>query len=193
MIDVEIKAPVAKKEYEKLYTTLKGLGENVKEGYYLTLTYGDRGYNNREVRLEYKNGDSKIFVESGKKGAREEAVTMLADGEFSSALDMLAELGYKKGNVIAEKVLTAKYGGAYFSLFHPENDALYYEISIPAHNPTEVKENKQKLEAIAKQFKLPIWTALDMLEFMRRLHESQDTVYDYDTDGPEYFIKRFQV
>ena len=191
MIEAEIRGPVAKKEYEKLKRLLETAGEHLYSGYHIDLAYADKGYNNREVRLEYKNGVARIFVRIGRVGEREEIETKLADGEFSGAVKMFAELGYKKGTVTAQKVFAARYGGALFSLYDPDGESMHYEAVISVQNPTEAKEAKQKLEKLARNFKLPLWSTLDMLEFGKRLHQSLNSMYDYDTDGPEHFKNKF--
>lgn len=192
MIEVEIRGPVAQKEYEKLHQILVSAGEHAYTGYHIMIEYTDRGYNDREVRLECKNGISKIFIRVGKTGSREEVVTELSPDAFSDGVRMLAELGYKKAKVTEQKVFSARYGGALFSLYDPDG-AVYYEAVITAGNPTEAKEAKAKLEKLARNFKLPIWTPLHMLEFKRRLHETMVSLYDYDIDGSDYFRKKFQI
>lgn len=193
MIDVEIRGPVAKKEYDKLFKTLTTAGDGQYLGHQIALTYSDKGHNNREVRIEHKNGTAKIFVAVGKTGAREEIVTQLASGGFSDAVKMFAELGYKKGTVTVQKVFSANYGGARFSIYGSDGDAVYYEAVITTKGPTEAKEAKGKLEKLARNFKLPMWTPLHMLEFMRRLHETLNYMYDYSVDGPNYFKNRFEI
>ena len=198
MIDVEIRGPVAGKEFEKLKSTLESSGGAFKETR-VTVTYTDRGYNDREMRLEHRSGAASIIMHAGRTGERKEVVVPLAqDGQrgrnsFSDAVRMLAELGYKKATVSVEKVMNANYGGAMFSLFVPDDESYHYEAVMTVTNPTDAKEAKQKLEKLARNFKLPIWTPLDMLAFVRKLNETTQYVYDYDTDGPEHFQHKFSI
>ncbi len=193
MIDVEIKGPVAKKEYEKLKKTLETAGENIFIEEQVIVSYTDRGFNNRAVRLEHKNDKVVLFVETGKIGERKEIVVPLARESFSAGIAMLAELGYKKATVSNQEVFSAEYGGALFSLFDPDEETFYYEASISAGSPDQVKEAKKKLEKLARNFKLPMWSPLDMLEFNRKLSEKMNFKYDYDVDGAEYFRNRFMI
>ena len=133
------------------------------------------------------------MIEFGKTGERTELPLELAPGTFSDAVAFLAELGYKKGTVNAQEVCTASYGGAFFSLVDPGEDIFYYEALIVAQNPAEATEAKQKLDKLAKQLKLPVWTPLDMLAFLRKLHGETQVVYDYDTDGKDYFRTKFGI
>lgn len=193
MIDVEIKGPVAKKEYEKLKKTLELAGQNKVVEHQIVVAYTDKGYNNRVVRIEHKNGAAKIYIETGKIGERKEIVVPLARGAFCDGIAMLTELGYKKANVSAQEVFSAEYGGAFFSLFDPDEETFYYEASIASLGPTDAKEAKKKLEKLARNFKLPVWTPLAMLEFIRKLNEKMHSVYDYEKDGLGYFQEKFRI
>ncbi len=193
MIEVEIRGPVAKKEYEKLKKLLESAGENQLAEYQMAVSYIDRGFNNRAVRLEQKNGTAKIYIETGKLGERKEIATELASGAFASAIEMLAELGYKKASVSVREVLSCEYGGALFSLFDPGEDSFYYEAAISVSGPDEAKEAKQKLEKLARNFKLPMWSPIDMIEFTRKLSETANYRYDYETDGSGHFQDKFGI
>jgi adenylate cyclase class IV len=193
MIDVEIKGPLSKKDYERVKKLLATAGDGSRCAHRVTVSYRDRGFNDRGVRIEERNGTPRIVIETGRVGERKELQVALAPGGFSDGIALLAELGYKKGTVRAEEVCIAWYGGAFFSLIDPKEDIFYYEASITTQDPTEAKEAKQKLEKIAKNLKLPIWTPLDMLAFLRKLHETTQTMYDYDTDGATYFRDKFGV
>lgn len=193
MIEVQIQGPLPKKDYERIKTLLFAATEGAISERRVAISYRDRGFNDRVVRLEQKNGAPRIVIETGKIGERTELVTRLAPGSFSEGVVLLAELGYRKGSVSAQEVATSSYGGALFSLVDPGEDAFYYEAVIFAKDPTEAKEAKQKLERIAKQLKLPVWTPLDMLGFLRRLSETTQTSFDFDTDGREYFKTKFGI
>jgi|GEM_PF-1727078 len=193
MIDVEIRGPVAKKEYEKLKKLLAEAGERVLAEHRVAVLYSDRGFNNRAVRIEHKNGTATIYIETGKVGERTELATELASGGFSDGVALLAELGYKKASVSVREVLSCRYGGALFSLFDPGEDSFYYEAVITAQGPTEAKEAKEKLAKLARNFKLPVWSALDMLEFTRKLNQTANSLYDYPVDGAGYFKDKFGI
>ncbi len=192
MIDVEIRGPVGGREYEKLKSTLESSGGAFKETR-VTVSYTDRGYNDREVRLLHRNGASRIVMHAGRAGERREIVVPIAGGGFSDAVLMLAELGYKKGTVLVEEVLGANYGGAAFSLFAPRDDSYHYEAVMTVTNPGDAREAKQKLEKLARNFKLPIWTPLDMMAFVRKVNETGEYPYDHEADGPGHFQKKFGI
>lgn len=182
MIDVEIQGSVAKREYEKLKKTLEktvGLKRDVQ----IVLRYEDTGYANRAARLEKIHGASRIVMQSGRPEERKEVTVSIEGDGFEKALDMLAELGYRKGTVSAEGVESARYGGADIFLFTPRDRSYHYTAVIKANDPTEAKEAKQKLEELARTFKLPIWSPLDMLAFFRKLNETTSYPYDYGVDG----------
>ncbi len=104
MIDVEIRGPVAEKEYRKLEKMLHAGGEALQE----------------------------LSVER-------------------------------------TKVLAANYGGAQFVLYDPDENHYYYTAKIVANGPSDAQTAKRNLEALARNFKLPLWSPIDMLEFLRTL------------------------
>lgn len=193
MIEVEIKGPLSKKDYERIKKLLFTATEGSICEHRVAVSYRDRGFNDRAVRLEQKNGAPRIVVETGKTGERRELLVRLAQNGFSDGATFLAELGYKKGSISAQEVCTSSYGGALFSLIDPGEDIFYYEALIVAQDPTEAKEAKQRLEKLAKQLKLPVWTPLDMLAFLRKLGESTQRSFDFDADGAEYFKTKFGI
>ena len=193
MIDVDIKGPVSKKDYARLKKLLGSAGSDAVCEHRVAVSYRDRGFNDREVRIDQKSGAPRIAIETGRVGERKELPVPLAPGSFSDGVAFLAELGYKKGSVSAQEVCTASYGGAFFSLVDPGEDIFYYEATIVAQDPTEAKEAKQKLEKLAKQLKLPVWTPLDMLAFLRKLHSTTQTMYEYEEDGRDFFKTKFGI
>lgn len=193
MIDVEIRGPVAKKEYDRVKKLFSTAGESVFVEHQVVVSYTDRGFNNRAVRLEYKNGVGTICIETGKIGERKEIKTRLAHDSFSDAVQMLAELGYKKANVEAREVFSCVYGGAFFSLYDPDGESYYYDAVISAVGPDDTKEAKEKLHKLGRKFMLPMWSPIDMLEFNRKLKEKTNWLYDYETDGVEYFKDKFGI
>ena len=115
-------------------------------------------------------------------------------GQFSKAVEFCGKIGYKKGVVYVREVLSAKYGGAHFALFDPlQTDALYYEAVITVNDPVSAKEAKKKLEVLARKFKLPIWGNLEMVSFFEKLNKQSSYVYDFNTDGVDYFKDRFGI
>ena len=192
MIEVEISGPIAKKDYEKVKKLLIGAGEGVHTETQVELSYSDKGYNNREVKIENKDG-ARICINTGKMGERKSKITALADNAFSDGVEMLAELGYRKGIVLAHDVFLCSYGGAEFTLFEPFDESYHYHASIFSKNPTEAKEAKQKLEKLSRNLKLPIWTRNDMLTFLEQLNKKERYVYDYEKDGQNYFKEKFGI
>lgn len=193
MIDVEIRGPIATKDYELLKRLLGEAEGGLVSERRVTLAYKDRGFSNREIWLEQKGGRASMRMHAGRPGEREEIALALADGSFTAAVRMLAELGYKKGTVSAEDVLVGRFAGATFCLHEPDNEQYYYEAVMTAGGPTEAKEAEAELEALAKRFKIPVWPPLHMLEFSRRLRDSLDYMYDYETDGPFFFKERYGI
>ncbi|MBP6884706.1 MAG: hypothetical protein KBC17_02685 [Candidatus Pacebacteria bacterium] len=192
MIDVEIRGPLPKKEYERLEKKFKKVQNSTRSEYRVSVTYKDRGFNNREARLIHKNGLTTLHIHTaGKIDDRDEIKVDLGERQFSNAVEMLAELGYKKGTVIVEHALIAHFGGTTITLFDPDDSLCHYEAYSVAKNPTEVKEERQKLEKLARTLRLPIWSILDMQAFLHKLNKSITSEYDYDVDGAKYFKDKY--
>ena len=192
MIDVEIRGPVAKKEFEYLKNILEKSGEHIyREKRATVLFIGE--YPNGFVDIEISSGKDSQIVQKDHK-ARTERVLPISGVPFTTLVSFCVALGYTKGTVTVRDVLCAKYGGAYFTLVDPlENEALYYEASITAKDPTSAKEAKKKLESLARKFKLPIWGVQEMTSFFERLNKQSSYTYDAKIHGEDHFAERFGI
>jgi adenylate cyclase class IV len=201
MIEVEIRGPIAKKEYDKLKKLLSTAGENFRTEKRMFIDYskgGDGGIEKRtlDVRLKQKGKVAEISIKKGPAGdwsEREEVEVKLASGEFSNMVRAFALLGYAKGVVCMRDMVHARYGGADFTLADPGEDLFYYEAEVVVQNPTDAAEAKARLTALAKKMKLPVWGQNEMFAFIHQLNERVNYVYDYKTDGPDHFKERFGI
>ena len=192
MIDIEIKGPVAKKEYDKMKSTLEETGENILREKRASIVYvGEHSHSFTDITVT-SGTDSKIILKDHK--AKTETVLALAPDQFSQSVEFCAKLGYTKGVVSVRDFFCAQYGGAYFSLVDPlENDSFYYEAVIIVNDPVSAKESMKKLEALARKFKLPIWGNLEMTAFFEKLNKRTNYVYDYSVQGADHFKDKFGI
>jgi adenylate cyclase class IV len=192
MIEVEIKGPVAKKEYEKMKKTLEETGENILREKRASIVFvGEHSHAFTDIEIS-SGKNSKIILRDHKN--KSETVLSLERDQFSKSVEFCAKLGYTKGVVSIRDFFCASYGGAYFSLVDPlENDSLYYEATIMANDPTSAKEAKKKLEALARKFKLPIWGNLEMVSYFEKLNKQTNYMYDYGVHGAHHFKDKFGI
>ena len=192
MIDVEIRGPVARKEYEKLRKHLQTAGEDVRAERRVTLAYNgaDAGV---LADLEIRMGSRNELVLKDRRNDRQTLLSVMP-GQLSEALTFAASLGYFKGKVSVREFLVARYGGAQFFLIDPlEDDSFHYEASMIAKDPATAKEAKKKLETLARKFKLPMWTDAEMASFRAGLSKRVDYEYDFNEHGREHFRDKFGI
>ena len=182
MIEVEIRGPLPKKTYDSLKKLFSTAGENPRFEKRVSVEYSE------DLTLRQKNNSPEIVVRKDK-----EFFAKFKEGEFSNAVKVLAMLGHKKGMVSARDLLHVKYGGAEFTLSDAVEDSFFYEAMISAKDPISAKEAKRKLETLAKNLKLPIWTDNDMFVFISKLNKRVNYVYDYDVHGLEHFKEKFKI
>lgn len=192
MIEVEIKGPVAKKEYEYLKKALENSGENILREKRASIVFAGE-HSHAFTDIEISSGkNSKIILRDHKN--KSENHLSLKDNQFSESVEFCAKLGYTKGVVCIRDFLCANYGGAYFSLVDPiENDSLYYEAVIVVNDPVSAEESKKKLEALARKFKLPVWGNLEMATFFEKLNKQTNYMYDYNVQGAHHFKDKFGI
>ena len=192
MIEVEIRGPVAKKEYDKMKKTLEESGDNfLREKRAMIVYTGEHSLAFTDIEIS-SGKKSKLTLRDHKN--KSETVLGLETNQFSKSVEFCAKLGYTKGVVSIRDFFCASYGGAYFSLVDPlENDSLYYEAVIVAQDPASAKEAKKKLEALARKFKLPIWGNLEMASFFDKLNKQTNYVYDYGIHGGHHFKDKFGI
>ncbi len=192
MIDIEIRGPVAKKEYEKLKKHLAVAGEDVRQEKRVSVRYKgiDAGV---LADMEVREGEHPRMILKDRRHDREVVLT-LAPGQLAQAITFCASLGYAKGEVFVREVFSARYGGAYFSLVDPlENEVYYYEASMAVNDPVEAAEAKEKLEQMAKKFKLPRWTEPEMQSFFGSLSRRVNYTFDFAEHGAEHFKEKFGI
>lgn len=192
MIDVEIRGPVAKKEYEKLKKHLAIAGEDVRAEKRVSVRYLgiDAGV---LADLEVREGEYPKMVLKDRRNNRE-VVLALAPGQLAQAITFCASLGYTKGEVFVREVFSARYGGALFSLIDPiEDEAYYYEAGISVKDPVEAAEAKEMLEQMARKFKLPRWSGLEMQSFLASLDRRVNYTFDFAEHGAEHFKDKFGI
>ena len=192
MIEVEIRGPVAKKEYAKLKKLLATAGEDINEEKRISVQY--RGIDFGVLAdMEIQDGAvSKITIRD-RRADREVALSLFG-GQLSETLKFCASLGYVKGEVYVREVFSARYGGATFSLVDPlEDEGYYYEAVISAQDPVEVKEAKEKLETLAKKFKLPQWSEPEMQSFFTSLARRVNYTFDFTQHGADHFKEKFNI
>ncbi len=192
MIDVEIKGPVAKKEYEYLKKTLEGGGENIFREKRVSILYvGEHA--NAFTDIEISSGKNSQIVLKDHKNHKEIKLSLEPD-QFCKAIEFCVGLGHTKGNASVFEFFSANYGGAYFELVDSlETDTLYYSAVVSAGDPTSAKEAKKKLEILARKFKLPIWGNLEMISFFEKLNKQANYVYDYKVHGLNHFNDKFGI
>ncbi len=192
MIDVEIRGPVAHKEYGKLKKLLSTAGEDVVSEKRVSIVYKgiDAGV---LADMEIRVGATSKLVLRDRRNDRE-TVLALSSGQLAQAVTFCASLGYMKGEVSVREVFSARYGGAQFQLVDPlEDEAYYYEAAMTAHDPAGVKECKKKLETLARKFKLPMWTEPEMASFFGALGKRSNYEYDFATHGANHFSDTFGI
>ena len=192
MIDVEIRGPVAKKEYAKLKQLLMKAGEDATFEKRVTIAYAgaEAGV---LADMEIREGSTSKLVLKDRRNDRETVLT-LTPGQLSETVKFCASLGYFKGEVSVREVMCARYGGAFFQLVDPlEDEAYYYEASMSALDPAGVKECKAKLETLARKFKLPLWTEPEMHSFFTSLSKRVNYQYDFASHGPDHFKEKFGI
>ncbi len=192
MIEVEISGPVAKKEYEYLKKHLISAGDNVRVEKYACIKYvGEHTMSHLDVEVEAGENPRIIFRDHRIK---KENILKLESAQFENAVDVCASLGFLKGNVYVREFLRADFGGAEFALADPiSEDAFYYSAKILAPDPVSAKEAEKKLQILAKKYKLPIWSPLDMFGFIKKLNDRVIYVYNYNEQGRMHFKERFGI
>ena len=95
----------------------------------------------------------------------------IAEKEYNKLRKLLHSGGeaLQELSVQRTKILVANYGGAQFVLYEPDENHYYYTAKIVAAGPNDAQTAQKDLETLARKFKLPMWSPIDMLEFLRTL------------------------
>lgn len=198
-IEVEIRGPLSKKEFEDLIGLFEAEGKKMTERDRILIDYStflEGGIENRQkdIRLRVTNGIPEIIVKIGGWGGvdwRRELSVFTKPGEFDTLVEIFAALGFCKGMLCVRKSKVYEYKGVEFALVEVPGHSYYYEAEKMISDKEDINRITDEIIDMCKNLGLSVFDQKCFFEYINTLNKEANEVFDYQTYIPNYFKNRF--
>ncbi len=191
-IEVEVRGPLSRKEYQDLQKVLLVEGELLSEKKRMLIDYSvfipKQGIRNRDldIRLRITNDESEVVIKKGAwkaSDSREEVVVKLQKGEFGNMVKAYAALGYKKGVIAKNEYKIYKYKDIEFKLVYVPEFEYFFEAEIGCQENEDTKNAREVIGQICNELNLKYYSDEEWFDFIERQNKAVNKVFDFDKDG----------
>jgi adenylate cyclase class IV len=200
-IEIEIRGPLSKEEFNNLVKTFDNSGKKKSEKDRVLIDYStflEGGVENRkkDIRLRVTNGIPEIIVKIGEWGGseqRKELSVFTKQGEFDTLVEIFGELGFDKGMLCVRKSKVYEYKGIEFALVEVPGHSYYYEAEKMASGNENGDELVKGIENVCKELSLDIFDKKQFFEYVEKLNKEYNEIFDYKNYTSNYFKNRFDL
>ena len=200
-IEIEIRGPLSKEEFNNLVKTFDNSGKKKSEKDRVLIDYStflEGGVENRkkDIRLRVTNGIPEIIVKIGEWGGseqRKELSVFTKQGEFDTLVEIFGELGFDKGMLCVRKSKVYEYKGIEFALVEVPEHSYYYEAEKMASGNENGDELVKGIENVCKELSLNIFDKKQFFEYVEKLNKESNEIFDYKNYTSNYFKNRFDL
>lgn len=192
-IEVEIRGPLTKDEFNKLDTFLQKEGVFKQKKERILIDYSS-GMENRtkDIRIRETNGVPEIVLKLGSWGgteSREEISIKTESGKFESLVKVFGELGYEKGVLCIRNSMVYDFKGIEFALVEVPNHSFFFEAEILA-TPETALDAENEIKKICEELNLKIFSKDDFFEYVNTLNREANVNFDYKNFQKGYFEEK---
>ncbi len=158
--EVEIRGPLPKGEYKRIFSLLTKRGKLTKTSWQKVIFFHVRKDN---LSLKKDHDQEKIVLKYGdwQKGNRKEVEVHLQKGQFEKALTVFKWLGLNKGRVAPALRQDFSYRGIQISLKTRCVIGPHYEMETNVSSLRQISITQKKLVRLAQSLGLKVWTELE--------------------------------
>jgi len=168
MIEVEIRGPLSKKQFNILKRFLEKNGRIERKINQSTIFFKNLG--DKDLRLRWDNNGNTILVIKGEKSnqfARKEVELKLLPYSWKQALKFLIVLGFNKGQIGRMQRFDYRYKTFKIALRRKTVIGDHFEIEIIVRSKKEINKTIKKLKDFAKKLQLQIWSEQEYRKVLR--------------------------
>ena len=200
-IEIEIRGPLSKEEFDNLVKLFEDKGKKVMEKERIMIDYSTflkGGVRNRkkDIRLRVTNGIPEIIVKIGRWGGaeqRKELSVLAKQGEFDTLVEIFGEIGFIKGILGVRKSKVYLYKEIEFALVEVPGHSYYYEAEKMAHNKEKADKILAEMTEICGDLGLNVFNKKQFFNYVEKLNEEANEIFDYKNFIPNYFKNRFKL
>lgn len=192
-IEVEIRGPLTKDEFDKLNTFLLNNGSFKGKKERVLIDYSS-GMENRtkDIRIRETNGVPEIVLKLGSWGgteSREEILIKTESNKFESLVKVFGELGFEKGVLCVRNSLVYDYKGIEFALVEVPNHSIFFEAEIVS-TQADSEEAERSIKQVCDKLNLKVFTKDDFFEYVNKLNKEANINFDYKNFRKGYFEEK---
>ena len=192
-IEVEIRGPLTKDEFDKLNTFLLNNGSFKEKKERVLIDYSS-GMENRtkDIRIRETNGVPEIVLKLGSWGgteSREEVLIKTESNKFESLVKVFGELGFEKGVLCVRNSLVYDYKGIEFALVEVPNHSIFFEAEIVS-TQADSEEAERSIKQVCDKLNLKVFTKDDFFEYVNKLNKEANINFDYKNFRKGYFEEK---
>jgi adenylate cyclase class IV len=200
-IEIEIRGPLSKEKFENLVSFFETCGKKTIEKNRIMIDYStflEDGIKDRQkdIRLRVTNGIPEIMVKLGKWGGtehRKELSVFAKPGEFDKLVEIFAVLGFSKGILGIRKSKVYEHNGVEFSLVEVPGHSYYYEAEKMASKNDDAEKIILDIRKTCEELGLEVFNREQFFEYVDRLNNEANEVFDYAVHTSDYFKNRFNL
>lgn len=192
-MEVEIRGPLTKSEFDELNTFLaeKGIFKEKKERVLIDYSSGMEN-RTKDIRIRETNGVPEIILKLGSWGgteSREEISIKTESGKFESLVKVFGELGYEKGVLCVRNSMVYDYKGIEFALVEVPNHSFFFEAEIVS-TPEGAEEAEKSIKQVCDELNLKVFSKDDFFEYVNTLNKEANINFDYKNFEKGYFEEK---
>ena len=200
-IEIEIRGPLSKEEFENLVKFFESNGKKKSEKDRVLIDYStflEGGVENRkkDIRLRVTNGIPEIIVKVGEWGGnelRKELSVFTKQGEFDTLVEIFGELGFGKGMLCVRKSKVFEYKNIEFALVEVPGHSYYYEAEKMASGTENGAALIKEIENVCRELKLDVFDKKQFFDYVEKLNKESNEIFDYKNYTSHYFKNRFDL
>ena len=200
-IEIEIRGSLTKEKFNDLVRLFESKAKKIAVKDRVLIDYSTflkGGIKNRDtdIRLRVTNGMPEIIVKVGKWGSneqRKELSVFAKPGEFDTLVQIFSTMGFSKGMLCVRKSKVYKYKNIEFALVEVPGHSYYFEAEKMAHEKEKADKIIETIKNVCRDLKLETFTKKEFFEYVEKLNQEANEIFDYKSYTPNYFKNRFRL
>ncbi len=183
------------KEFLENNAEFKGKKERILLDYSTFLEGGVRE-RTLDIRARITNGVPEMIIKKGSWGgsdSREEISVIGQEGSFTNMVRLYAALGYKKAVLVERNSLVYRYGDTEIALVEVPGHSHFFEVEKEVQDKDDIGKAQEEIKQVCAELGLSVFSDDEWFDYVELLNKEANGVFDFDTDGPDFFKNKYGI
>jgi predicted adenylyl cyclase CyaB len=200
--EIEVRGPLTEEQYHTLSKKLEAEGEFVTKkdrvliDYSTFLTGEELEGRKKDIRLRVTNKQPEIIVKLGGWGGneqREELSVLTHEGSFDTLVKIFNAMGYSKGMLCVRNSNVYNYKGVEFALVEIPDHCYTYEAEKVVSSDADKDTATTEVQKVCEELGLQQYSDQEFYDFVKKLNEEANEVFEFMNYTEGYFKERFDL